>query len=52
MKWLVLLIVFGMPLGAYAEEPKQKAMELRLFGYHDELPSFLESWDFPPCQNL
>lgn len=48
MKWVwIFLVALAMPLVTYAEEPKQKVLELRMFGYHDELPSFLKSWDFP-----
>ena len=31
----------------YAQEPKDKALEIRMVGYHDKIPSFLKGWDFP-----
>ncbi|MGP0590909.1 hypothetical protein ACTRXD_00030 [Nitrospira sp. T9] len=48
MKWIgVLLVTFGIPLAALAEEAKSKALELHMVGYHDDLPFLLKGWDFP-----
>ena len=43
----VFLIALAIPTVTYSEKPEQKVVELRMFGYQDELPSFLKSWDFP-----
>ena len=48
MKWIwVLLVTFGVPPAALAKEAETKPWELHMVGYHDQMPSFLKSWDFP-----
>ncbi len=38
----VFLIALAIPTVTYSEKPEQKVVELRMFGYQDELPSFFK----------
>lgn len=48
MKWgWFFLLALAIPTLTHSEEPEQTVLELRMFGYQDELPRFSKSWDFP-----